>query len=205
MKKIRTGVFETNSSSTHSLCIIPKKWGRYNQKFTSDETPYIPITYSIPMGKEYGKYGKLCVITTSNYYKRDDGFFLIEGDLQKIQFIVSAMSHYVCDAMNMSLQPKEIECYQAIERAIRKYIEKEYDVRTFQIEKDEIYNETDFVSEMISRYNTQPEYTPEEVFNIVTKVISDPNIVFICHSDETGPFPKDLNLLRVKNYRDLIK
>ena len=198
MKKIRTSVFETNSSTTHSLCIVPEGWDKYDYrvnefKFNDDETPYIPIAISSLIGHEYSKH---CIIKTSNYYKRDDNYFLIEGDLQKIQFIVSSMSYYVYDAMCMKLEPREVDCYMAISRAIYTYMNIKYDVNALKVENQNVYNDGYFIETLISRYEIEQKYTPEEVFDLVTKVISDPSIVFICHSDEWGPYPDDIGLTR---------
>lgn len=207
MKKIRKSVFETNSSSTHSIAITPEGWEDYvvhNGFERDDEDPYIPIEVREGLNKKYSV--KTCVITTSNWYKRTNGYFYISGDLEKIQFLVSSLS-YFNHSLEIDLTPSQLPYFNQIGKAIGDYIKEKYDIYYIDVIKEEGYAETNFINNLIGwGWNDEEnKYTKEEVYNIITKVISDDKIVFICHSDESGPYPEDIDLIAVEDFKDLLK
>lgn len=86
MKTIRYNCFETNSSSTHSLCIFKNQY-KYI-KGEDFDSPFMPIITeaslkSFKIDNEFKHKAFVCKITTSNWYKRQDGFYLVKGAEQK--------------------------------------------------------------------------------------------------------------------------
>jgi hypothetical protein len=205
MIKIRKNVFETNSSSTHSIAIKPDGWTIY--KFCGElecdtDSPYIPIKVEQTLETYSSKY---FIIETSNWYKRGGGYYYVYGDLQKIQFFVSYLSNMI-SLFKIDLQPKELPYFRQITKAIHDHIQEKYDIYYVDVVFKEGYRDGSFLDDLIGRYWRKNDYTPEEVYNIMKKVISDDTIVFICHSDESGPYPEDIGLIDVdrSDYRKLL-
>lgn len=201
MKIERKEVFETNSSSTHSLCIKSEDWEKWGTDYC--EPPYVPIEKRETLYDWYTR--SALVIKTSNYYKRGGGYILVEGALNKMQFIASCMSSDL-DTTTCRLRPEQIELFQAIREAMYDYAKNKFDVGYLTIKSEDYYGDGSFVENLIGWYWTEADkrpFTKEQVYQIVTRVITDDDIIFICHSDETGPFPDDLGL-EAPNYKDLL-
>ena len=202
MKTIRKNCFETNSSSTHSLCITPNEWSEYGKNCDFDN-PY--NNYKILVESElkplYGNY-KTAIVTTTNYYKRGDGFYLIQGDLHKIQFLLSSMVSEG-DIFTTTLTGNQLEKFQQIYKIINKYLKDTYQIDYIRINQFENYYDGHIIMNLCGWDWEDSTYSLEEIDKIVLKIITDNSIVFICHSDETGPFPEDIGLKGINTY-DLI-
>lgn len=200
MKSVRANVFETNSSSTHSISIKPEGW--YGFKFGQDydsPTPIVDITE--PLGVNYNY--KTATITSSNYYKRGDGYYLIEGERAKLHFIGSCMSRYMS---SLEIRPKQVDPFNDLFAAVRGYLEEKYDCFNLNIKVDEIYSCGIFMQELIGWGwgEDQRPFTKEEIKTIIYRILSDDSIVFTCFSDEVGPYPEDMGLLEINDLKDLL-
>ena len=202
MKTIRQNCFETNSSSTHSLCITPENWDKYCKNCDFDN-PY--DNYHVLVESElkplYGNY-KTAIITTTNYYKRDKEFYLIQGDLHKIQFLLSSMISEG-DIFTTNLSGNQLKKFQQIYKTINKYLKDTYQIDYIKINQFENYSDGHIIMDLCGWEWKDSNYSLEEIDKIVLKIISDDSIVFTCHSDETGPFPEDIGLEEINTY-DLI-
>lgn len=187
---IRRNCFETNSSSTHSLCLIPEGWKEWKTNIDY-ESPRKEIIVEEPLKYKY----RTAVITTSNFYKRGGGYYLVRGDLEKIQFIVSCMSEEL-NTIDCSLAPHQLKPFQIIYETINKYLKKKYDINYTEVKISEKYEEGNFIYRLIGwSWDKEVPFTEEQIEKIINRVISDDSIVFTCHSDETGPFPEDCGLI----------
>ena len=207
MEKIRRSVFETNSSSTHSIAIVPEGWvyyGDHNNFECDSDSPYIPVMVTQPLNVTYES--KTCVIETSNYYKRDSYYFYISGDMQKIQFLVSSLSSMI-SVFNLDLEKHQLPYFKQVTNAIRDYLKEKYGIHYIKVVEKETYYETRFLDELIGYgwKGSRNKYKEQEVYDIVKKVISDDRIVFTCHSDETGPYPEEIDLIPIEDLKNLIK
>lgn len=196
MKTIRQNCFETNSSSTHSLCITPPEWSMYNKDCDFDN-PYDNYNIRVEsfLNPKYGNY-KTAVITTTNYYKRGGGFYLIQGDLHKIQFLLSSMVSEG-DIFTTSLKGTQFEKFQQIYKTIFKYLKDKYEINYIKINQFETYSDGYIIMDLCGWDWKDSDYSLEDIDKIVLKIISDDSIVFTCHSDETGPFAEDIGLTEI--------
>ena len=209
MKTIRTSIFETNSSSTHSICIAPKEWKKWNTNCDFD-SPYKQITYEKLLDPIYES--RIIKISTSNYYKRGDGYFLIQGSLEKCQFLLSCLSCY-SNTFTTYLKGYQLEKIQSFYKAITDFFKNTYQIYSIDVDYSEKYGESRIVDSLIGYYwedefeETIPgekKFTPEEIYKVVTRIITDNKIVFTCHSDETGPFPEDIGLIKINELEQLL-
>ena len=202
MKTIRQNCFETNSSSTHSLCITPNEWSMYNKNCDFDN-PYDNYKVKVEsfLNSKYNHI-RTALITTTNYYKRGGGFYLIQGDLHKIQFLLSSMVSEG-DIFTTNLIGNQLEKFQQIYKTIKKYLGDTYQIDYIKINQFENYSDGYIIMNLCGWEWKDSDYSLEEIDKIVLKIISDNSIVFICHSDESGPFPEDIGLEEINTY-DLI-
>lgn len=100
-----------------------------------------------------------------------------------------------------SFTNEDIFLIQSIYKALQDHILENYNVYAIAIIHNEDYFEMCFVSHLMNTNN----YSTEDVYNIVKKVISNDDIVFICHSDESGPFPEDLGLEEIIYYKTVLE
>jgi hypothetical protein len=204
MKAIRQSCFETNSSSTHSLCIQPEGWSEYNKNCDFDN-PYdnYRIELKSLLEPKYYDY-QTAVITTTNYYKRGDGFYLIQGDLHKIQFLLSSMVSEG-DIFTTTLKGNQLEKFQQIYKTIAKYLKNKYGIDYIKINQFDTYSDGYIVNWLCGWDWQDSEFTLEQIEEIILKIISDDSLVFTCHSDESGPFPEDIGLTEVELVDFLLK
>jgi hypothetical protein len=202
MKTIRQNCFETNSSSTHSLCITPDKWSMYNKNCDFDN-PYDNYNVRVEsfLNPKYSNY-KTAVITTTNYYKRGGGFYLVQGDLHKIQFLLSNMVSEG-DIFTTTLKGSQFEKFQQIYKTISKYLTDTYQISSIKINQFESYSDGHIIMDLCGWDWEDSTYSLEDIDKIILKIITDDSIVFTCHSDETGPFPNEVGLEEINTY-DLI-
>ena len=208
MKTIRKGVFETNSSSTHSICITPEGWKKWNTGCDFD-SPYKPI--SVEKLLDSINTSKIAKISTSNYYKRGDEYFLIQGSLEKCQFLLSCLSCY-SNTFTAYLKGYQLEKIKSFYQAILDFFKNTYEIYSIDVDYTEKYEESNIIDWLIGYYwknefediPGEEKFTREEIYDIVTKIITDNNIVFTCHSDEVGPFPDEIGLIKIDNLKNLL-
>ncbi len=201
MKTIRKNVFETNSSSTHSICITPEGWNEYGHGLDFD-SPYKEITVEEVLGSKWNT--KVIKVETSDYYKRGDGFFLVKGPLEKCQFLLSCLSTY-SNTFTTYIKGHQLSKIQCFYKAIVKYFETTFDTNYLKVDYSQKYGESNFVDWLIGHYwEKEEKFSEEEINKIVTKVITNDNIIFICHSDESGPFPEDVGLIQIEDLKELL-
>jgi hypothetical protein len=153
------------------------------------------------LNSPYGD-SKIAVITTTNYYKRGGGFYLVQGDLHKIQFLLSSMVSEG-DIFTTNLKGNQLKKFQRIYKTIVKYLKDKYEINYVKINQFETYPDGYIIMELCGWEWKDSSYSLEDIDKIVLKIISDNSIVFTCHSDETGPFAEDIGLTEINTY-DLI-
>lgn len=199
---IRQNCFETNSSSTHSLCILPDEWSEY--AYNCDlNNPYIDYNIKVEsfLNPEYAHI-RTVIITTTDYYKRDGSFYLIQGDLHKIQFLLSDMGSKG-SIFTSKLKGSQLEKFQQIYKTINKHLNDTYQIKDIKINKFGSYNDGHIITDLCGFDWKDSSYSLEEINKIVLKIITDNSIVFICYSDEIGPFPEEVDLEEI-NISDLL-
>ena len=121
MKQIRNGVFETNSSSTHSLIISDRS-----------DAGYIPLA----------KHIKIEWIDTDDYY-------VLETLEEKISYLVSHIANkvkYSCNTYEELIEEvTENSEYKEIAEYVRKTFDKEI---RFPVNKDGIYDDVEYITEI---------------------------------------------------------
>ena len=121
MKQIRNGIFETNSSSTHSLIISDRS-----------DAGYIPLA----------KHIKIEWINTDDYY-------VLETLGEKISYLVSHIANkvqYSCNTYEELIEEvTENSEYKEIAEYVRKTFDKEI---RFPVNKDGIYDDVEYITEI---------------------------------------------------------
>lgn len=192
MKKIRLNSFETNSSSTHTLCLLEKGFDKSN--------PHIKLSNQYLNTNDYVvdfNNNKTLLIYQDDFSSRseyrlvDDSKVKIKYFSQLLQVIKSRLIYYddLDIVYNRNFTRKELcNIYNHLESNLLEYVQMEYgeDIEDFvSIYTEDSHFEIDLLFDIMNMNSTV-----EEINDIIDEILFNQNIVIFVHSDEND-FPEE--------------